>query len=352
MRIDELERHSLTADQSCRQSLVAESTPDLRCRPQWPGAVSSSVETSGSSPHTASLTYATLKRVRRKSHVDSLGRGFLKSSSRHSKSVASLLCETAGERQGRDSPELQSKPPPLGLGKDVESGYSSIETNVLHLPAEHCLVTNCNETNGIKVSSELPNIIVDRNKITSHFYSQILEQTVTFRLSQDVSSNEAEMMINNEKQFVARNIEKVIYELRDEILDKVAALKEEKKNIERLSQKIQDLLQSEKSVIKFQSFCNDLDIFINLSVKVELKLHNLSEEESRSFIKLKLENQKENLEEIKVWMMQRKSAFEEVNTQESIDQIIERKMKHGAKLCLGLENIKNLDNILMIFNYL
>ena len=195
-------------------------------------------------------------------------------------------------------------------------------------------------------------------KMTSHFYSNILEQTVSLDLSKDFSSIEAEMMINNGKHFVARKTEKVIYELRKEILHKVAALKEEKKTIENISLEIQDLLQSQKCIFKFVGFCHDLDIFLNLAVKVELKLHNLTPEESSSFTKLKLENQKENLEEIKCWLDQRQTVLEELlqlrgfSTDHSLHQIIDKKTRVNTLLCLGLENIKNLDNILIILNYM
>ena len=316
-----------------------------------------------------SLTYATLKKLRRKSHVDTLGRGFLKNSSKHSQSVASLLCETGeadveeitpsssgGESGGRRINYGGSK---SGL-LEVESGYSSIENNHLN----NTLTASSSQNNHSK-STEVTNLIVDivRNKMkmTSHFYSNILEQTVSLDLSRDFSSIEAEMMINTEKQFVARKTEKVIYELRKEILHKVATLKEEKKIIENDSLEIQDLLQSQKCIFKFVGFCNDLDVFINLSVKVELKLYNLTPEESSSFIKLKLENQKENLQEIKCWLDQRQNVLEELlllhdftteNIQDSLHQIIEKKILVNTQLCLALENIKNLDNILIILHYM
>ena len=157
---------------------------------------------------------------------------------------------------------------------------------------------------------------------------------------------------------MARKTEKVIYELRKEILHKVAALKEEKKTIENISLEIQDLLQSQKCIFKFVGFCHDLDIFLNLAVKVELKLHNLTPEESSSFTKLKLENQKENLEEIKCWLDQRQTVLEELlqlrgfSPDHSLHQIIRKKTRVNTQLCLGQENIKNLDNILIILNYM
>ena len=188
--------------------------------------------------------------------------------------------------------------------------------------------------------------------MTRHFYSEILEQTVSFHLS----SNEAEMMIDSQQQFVAENKEKLIYELRNEILDNVAKLREEKKILERACVKIHDLLQSQKSVFKFVSFWTDLDSFVNLSVKVELKLQNLTGDEGRSFMRLKLENQMENLKEIKVWMNQRQSVlkedFSKLNLEESLSQMMERRTRNSTQLCLALENIKNLDNVLMIMNYL
>ena len=177
-----------------------------------------------------SLTYATLKKLRRKSHVDTLGRGFLKNSSKHSKSVASLLSET-GETGDGDCEEITGRSKGLESGRrsnysgsqlgnlqlslsvlDVESGYSSIENNHLN----NTLTANTTSQNDHFKSTEVTNIITDivRNKmkITSHYYSIILEQTVSFDLSKDFSSIEAEMMINNEKQFVARETEKVIYD--------------------------------------------------------------------------------------------------------------------------------------------
>ena len=319
-----------------------------------------------------SLTYATLKKLRRKSHVDTLGRGFLKNSSKHSKSVASLLSETGdadleitegrkGLESGRRSNYSGSELGNPQLGLDVESGYSSIENNHLNntLTANSCQNDHLKST---ELTNTITDILRDKMKITSHFYSNILEQTVSFDLSKDFSSIEAEMMINNEKQFVARETEKVIYELRKEILRKVATLKEEKKLIENISLEIQNLLQSQKCIFKFAGFCNDLDIFLNLSVKVELKLNNLTAEESCSFTKLRLENQKENLKEIKTWLDQRRSVLEELlflhdftnenNMQESLQQIIEKKIRVNTQLCLGLENIRNLDNILIILNYM
>ena len=332
--------------------------------------ISDSSEPSSCQP--PSLTYATLKKLRRKSHVDTLGRGFLKNSSKHSKSVASLLCETgdadfeeiAPSSKGLESSrsinytESKSGNPQLSLGVlEVESGYSSIENNHLN----NTLTANSSQNNHSK-STEVKNLIdnIVRNKMTSHFYSNILEQTVTLNLSMEFSSIEAEMLINNEKQFVARKTEKVINELRKEILHKVATLKEEKKIIENDSLEIQDLLQSQKCIYKFVGFCNDLDVFINLSVKVELKLYNLTPEESSSFIKLKLVNQKENLKEIKTWLDQRQAVLEgllllhnftDENIQDSLHEIIEKKMRVNPQLCLALENIKNLDNILTILNY-
>ena len=336
--------------------------------------ISESLRSSSCQP--PSLTYATLKKLRRKSHVDTLGRGFLKNSSKHSKSVASLLSETGdadleitegrkGLESGRRSNYSGSQLGNLQLSLsvlDVESGYSSIENN--HLT--NTLTANTTSQNDHFKSTEVTNIITDivRNKmkITSHYYSNILEQTVSFDLPKDFSSIEAEMMINNEKQFVARQTEKVIYELKKEILRKVATLKEEKKHIENISLEIQDLLQSQKCIFKFAGFCNDLDIFLNLSVKVELKLNNLTAEESCSFTKLRLENQKENLKEIKSWLDQRRSVLEELlalhdftnenNMQDSLHQIIEKKIRVNTQLCLGVENIRNLDNILIILNYM
>ena len=288
--------------------------------------------------------------------MDTLGRGFLKNSSKHSKSVASLLSETGeADSQGVESGPGSKSWAPLRLSvMEAESGYSSIENNHLN----NNLTANYSQNNHTK-STELTNLIVDivRNKMkmTSHFYSNILEQTVSLDLSRDFSSIEAEMMINKEKQFVVRKTEKVIYELRKEILSKVATLKEEKKIIENVSLEMQDLLQSQKSMFKFVSFCNDLEIFINLSVKVELKLYNLTTEESSSFIKLKLENQKENLKEIKSWLDQRRRVLKEFtagNIQDSLHQIIEKKTRVNLELCLALENIRNLDNILLILNYM
>ena len=297
--------------------------------------------------------------------MDTLSRGFLKSSNRHSKSVASLLCETGddgdlgnvGDNKGVESIGRHYS----GAGTapamiEAESGYSSIENNHNNLPAENGLITNNNQTNGLTVSSEVTNIILkiirSKLKMTRHFYSEILEQTVSFHLS----SNEAEMMIDSQQQFVAENKEKLIYELRNEILDNVAKLREEKKILERACVKIHDLLQSQKSVFKFVSFWTDLDSFVNLSVKVELKLQNLTGDEGRSFMRLKLENQMENLKEIKVWMNQRQSVlkedFSKLNLEESLSQMMERRTRNSTQLCLALENIKNLDNVLMIMNYL
>ena len=87
---------------------------------------------SPSSCQPASLTYATLKKQRRKSHVDTLGRGFLKNSSKHSKSVASLLCETGDvEEITASSGGLERSPGAKWSDHqlEVESGYSSIENN-------------------------------------------------------------------------------------------------------------------------------------------------------------------------------------------------------------------------------
>ena len=268
--------------------------------------------------------------------------------------MASLLSETGLEERRISYCGSKSVAPPPHLSLGVESGYSSIDNNHLN----NTLPANSSQNNHIK-STGVTNLIVDivRNKMkmTSHFYSNILEQTVSFDLSKDFSSIEAEMMINNEKQFVARKTEKVIYELRKEILQKVAILRDEKKTIENISLDIQDLLQSQKCIFKFVGFCNDLDIFINLSVKVELKLFNLTPEESSSFIKLKLENQKENLKEIKSWLDQRQAVLEDLTTeniQERLHQMIEKKIRVNTQLCLALENIRNLDNILIILNYM
>ena len=67
-------------------------------------------------------------------------------------------------------------------------------------------------------------------------------------------------------------------------------------------------LHNQKTAFKILNFYSDIDNFTTLAVKIEFKISNFVENED-SFLRLKLENQRENLKEISGWLSERRKSL-------------------------------------------
>ena len=145
--------------------------------------------------------------------------------------------------------------------------------------------------------------------------------------------------------------------MREAAVKHLAELNWEKKLIDQLGDEIQKSLKMQRTAFQFTSFCADFETFISLVINVESRLFNLGKSDDDHFLRLKLENQLDDIRDLKVWMDARERVISEAvvtdigdDNRDTFQHFIDEKKKSILDVCLVMEEVKHLETVGMIIN--
>ena len=201
-------------------------------------------------------------------------------------------------------------------------------------------------------------------KNNPEFHSEILGINIAGNIRADISYNtsaaaddnhcETRMCVDG-LQTSKKHMEKVLINMRENAVKHLAALNKKKKLNENLGDEIQKYFSQTKYVFQFKNFCADLESFIFLVINVEYRWFHIKESDGKNFLKLKLKNQLEDIKSLKMWIDERQRVItDKVLSDDQKDTIrcfIENKKKIVVGLALVMDEIKTLDNLSMLINF-